>query len=600
MKKIFTLLFMFLMVGSAFGQESGSDTQWLNFLRKGTLSDDPIGGGRTNFTGRFGKTNKDEKGVIVDDPVDGQPALTVTTIAYNYKEQQLDEEGNPVTDVDDNPVYKMKYQKEDGSFVDEILDWDTQFHVSIPHKFKTGEKFKLKFSARADHPVGIYAQAHSTPGNYLDNLSLSGLNLTEEWQDFIFEGTNGEGVDAVDGMQTISFNCNTNKTDVITFYFRFDEFSCNMNDVKLGERILKRETLKYPVPPTEASYTLDMTPMVETLGIDDLKAFLSDATMKMVIKTTDEETGATIETASGAVQALTGAFIDENGMMIDDEAGLNIYMPEEGINGNEVILALYNVSMNLESGKIARATILFEKDNWFYAYNLVLMTPEDYENSNSGSAGTIYSWESTSFGEVTETGGQATFEMGNVDNNENRVNYKNTVAHLSQDFYTLCLNGNKSYIDNTEFENNKTQRIKITLNTPLFGGEQIQMTAYTNKNDISKKSTPFFKFENGTTLFDDNKAFIDLGIESNSEPVMNTYEVPVEAAGSSWFKMSRSQTGTNLFITKLVIVSGESTGITEIKQVNVENSFIYNLAGQRVDDSYKGLVIRNGQKFVQK
>ncbi len=81
---------------------------------------------------------------------------------------------------------------------------------------------------------------------------------------------------------------------------------------------------------------------------------------------------------------------------------------------------------------------------------------------------------------------------------------------------------------------------------------------------------------------------------------MNTYEVPVEAAGSSWFKMSRSQTGTNLFITKLVIVSGESTGIAEIKQVNVENSFIYNLAGQRVDDSYKGLVIRNGQKFVQK
>jgi hypothetical protein len=593
MKKIFTLLFMFLMVGSAFGQESGSDTQWLNFLRKGTLSDDPIGGGKTNFTGRFGKTNRDEKGVVVDDPVDGQPALTVTTIAYNYKEQQLDEEGNPVTDVDDNPVYKMKYQKEDGSFVDEILDWDTQFHVSIPHKFKTGEKFKLKFSARADHPVGIYAQAHSTPGNYLENLSLSGLDLTEEWQDFIFEGTNGEGEDAVDGMQTISFNCNTNKTDVITFYFRFDEFSCNMNDVKLSERILKKETLKYPVPPTEASYTLDMTPMVETLGIDDLKAFLSDATMKMVIKTTDEETGVTVETASGAIQALTGAFIDENGKVIDDEAGLNIYMPEEGINGNEVILALYNVSMNLEAGKIVRATILFEKDNWFYAYNLLLMTPEDYENPNSGSAGTIYSWESPD-GIATETGGKATFECG--DEGENRVNY----YHKDADRYTLSLNGKKTNIDDTEYSKNTSPRIIITLDNPLYGGEQIQVTAYTFKRDASKLSTPFFKFENGTTLFDDSKTYIDLGVEGNTEPVTNTYEVPEEAFGSTWFKMTRSQSATNLFITKLVIVSGESTGIAEIKQVNVENGFIYNLAGQRVDDSYKGLVIRNGQKFVQK
>ena len=64
--------------------------------------------------------------------------------------------------------------------------------------------------------------------------------------------------------------------------------------------------------------------------------------------------------------------------------------------------------------------------------------------------------------------------------------------------------------------------------------------------------------------------------------------------------MSRSQTATNLFITKLVIVSNGATGVSEVKQVKVGNGFVYNLDGQRVDDSYKGIVIKNGQKFIQK
>ena len=77
MKKIFTLLFAFLMAGTASAQD-----KWFNFLRNGTLSEDPVGGKFTNFTGRFGAIGTDDKGVVVDDPVDGKPALTLTTIAF--------------------------------------------------------------------------------------------------------------------------------------------------------------------------------------------------------------------------------------------------------------------------------------------------------------------------------------------------------------------------------------------------------------------------------------------------------------------------------------------------------------------------------------
>ena len=52
-----------------------------------------------------------------------------------------------------------------------------------------------------------------------------------------------------------------------------------------------------------------------------------------------------------------------------------------------------------------------------------------------------------------------------------------------------------------------------------------------------------------------------------------------------------------------IAVNGElPTGIQNIKAATktIENNVIYNLAGQRVNESYKGIVIKNGKKFIQK
>lgn len=45
-----------------------------------------------------------------------------------------------------------------------------------------------------------------------------------------------------------------------------------------------------------------------------------------------------------------------------------------------------------------------------------------------------------------------------------------------------------------------------------------------------------------------------------------------------------------------------ATGITSVEEdnANSKNSAIYNLAGQRVDENYKGLVIQNGKKFIKR
>ena len=43
-----------------------------------------------------------------------------------------------------------------------------------------------------------------------------------------------------------------------------------------------------------------------------------------------------------------------------------------------------------------------------------------------------------------------------------------------------------------------------------------------------------------------------------------------------------------------------TSGIADIKALNQNNSVRYNLAGQRVDASYKGVVIENGKKIILK
>ncbi len=48
------------------------------------------------------------------------------------------------------------------------------------------------------------------------------------------------------------------------------------------------------------------------------------------------------------------------------------------------------------------------------------------------------------------------------------------------------------------------------------------------------------------------------------------------------------------------IFEGTSTGIESVTAVENENAPMYNVAGQLVDDNYKGVVVKNGKKFIKK
>lgn len=62
---------------------------------------------------------------------------------------------------------------------------------------------------------------------------------------------------------------------------------------------------------------------------------------------------------------------------------------------------------------------------------------------------------------------------------------------------------------------------------------------------------------------------------------------------SGWYYVYNITLGSEATIAELA-------GIQGVKAVKADKGLIYNLAGQRVDSSYKGIVIKNGQKAIQK
>ena len=160
----------------------------------------------------------------------------------------------------------------------------------------------------------------------------------------------------------------------------------------------------------------------------------------------------------------------------------------------------------------------------------------------SGEPTVLYSWESPD-GTVVETGGTASYENGN---DPTRLNYP------QKGYYTMCLNGKKANIGDTDGTANAGYML-ITLNEELAEGDEIAITAFTNKSS-SSKSSAYVVFENGDAI--DSGDYTDesnVGLETAGAPITKTITVAAGNAGSKTIKLTRGSTGTNLFITSILL-----------------------------------------------
>jgi hypothetical protein len=95
--------------------------------------------------------------------------------------------------------------------------WDNQFWIQSKHGWTSGLTMKIKFRYKASKNVTVATQCHKqNPSDYLIWHAIGDINFTEDWQTFEKDMAIG---DDMGGTWSIAFQLNQNDKDAIDFYF---------------------------------------------------------------------------------------------------------------------------------------------------------------------------------------------------------------------------------------------------------------------------------------------------------------------------------------------------------------------------------------------
>ena len=296
---------------------------------------------------------------IVNDPIDGQPAYTLTTtVAEEWRDTTINIDG-----TNKSPVPYFTRHREDGVDTVEILKgYTTQLFVGGSHVFKKGEKYHFKMDMRASQETSASAQAHYSPGDYKHWQMLSGsITPNEEWQTYVYEGeiSNNQA-----GTTSIAFNLNewnfnaTENNQPITYYFRNIEYCVNSAEVPESDRVLGSDTVSCAVPvkspdmSVSSEMKVDLTNALQTLGVSSVQE-LMNGRFKVVAKG-DDDTVVPFEISE------LDYFVDGQGLYSDN--GINLFCDLDNADGNVVPFTLFNIDVDTNADTNIATKIYFIKD----------------------------------------------------------------------------------------------------------------------------------------------------------------------------------------------------------------------------------------------
>lgn len=165
-------------------------------------------------------------------------------------------------------------------------------------------------------------------------------------------------------------------------------------------------------------------------------------------------------------------------------------------------------------------------------------------------------------------------------------------------------NGLKAYTIKVDEDNKKVAYTEFTGVVPAgkavlvcgTEGQKYELTPATEKADAA--FTTDLKVSDGTVKSDGTNFYGFTTKDGVSGFVRVAKDVAVPQ-GKGYLQLTGNTAAAPVFYS--INIGGGTTGIGQVEvEKAAENGAIYNLAGQRVDASYKGVVIKNGKKYVNK
>ena len=434
--------------------------------------------------------------------------------------------------------------------------WDNQFWIQSPKSWKEGTQIKVHFRYKASQNAKVPTQIHKQkPSDYLHWNAIGDINFTTEWQEmdkvFTFDNSMGGG-------WSIAFNLNEEVKDPTDFYF--DDLSWQI--MKLDEG--------YFVAGSNPAEGLEY-------DLDNAVEFVYDENEECYVATVGEKNAyvsqVMISTIRGNDAAFKGATLKPEGEIVPGkwldykEASLaKVTLPGVGIWNVFVDPDVRKMSFELVEGSLT------EKPEINPNPTVVVVKGQERDDLSDNSDG------------VREEEG-----------------------------------GTGEAWDNQFF---------IVANRELKAGE-VTVLQFDYVSSVDAKTTTQCHGEPGAYIY--WSCIGDVNFTTEEQPFSKTFTVPAEADGmkSIAFNMAEikgacdytiknivwkledgtesliDQTGTKNFYVKegagtAPYEFGTPSGISNIVTNNTVSTATYNVAGQRVSNDYKGIVIKNGKKYIVK
>jgi len=483
------------------------------------------------------------------------------------KGRNVDDNGawNPfpadIEEVDGSHVFVVHGQVADTE--GDASAWDNQFWIESPKMLKVGSQFKLHFRYKASQDVTTNTQFHhQNPSDYVHWQAIGDIAFTTEWQEY-------DGVvtvpDAATDAWSIAFNLNPNVKDAVNFYI--DDISLSL--MKLDEGLFVAGSN------TDTGIEYDYDNAIELVYDEEMMAYV--ATVGTAGKQDTWVNELMISTVRGNDRAFKSSTIQPSGVIDGTEETWLNYTNASNYKIKLPAAGVWKVSVDTEAMQVNFFKVEGDENKEPIEINpnptVVVVHGQERDDLTDGSDGTINEeeggtgqpWDNQFFivANRTLSAGEVTvLEFKYVANKEARTT---TQCHAAPGAYLHW-----SAIGDVNFTTEE-QSFSTTFTVPTEA-DGMQSIAF-NMAEIREACD--------YTIKD-----VVWKLQDNTESLIN------QTGAENFIVKEGAGTEPHMF--------DDGTGISSVVTNKTASNATYNLAGQRVSDNYKGIVIKNGKKVIMK
>lgn len=441
------------------------------------------------------------------------------------------------------------------------IQWSNQFWIQSPKSWKTGTKVKIKFRCKAEKAATVSTQIHQkNPSIYLHYVGIGDVSITEEWQEIektiTFDGSQGGG-------WSLAFNLTANLQEPNVFYF--DDLSWQTMVLDEGLFVASSNTK------TGIEYDLDNA---AEFGDSEEEGVL-EATVGTEGKEDTWVNELMISTVRGEDSAFKGGTIKPTGTIVSGEwigytdgSNAKIKLPAAGV---------WNILVDPNTKEICFTKIEGEEDQLpieiipnptevvVNAVERDWLTADNDGNPREEQVGDGQTWDNQFFIKANRAlaAGEATvIEFDYVATKEAR----STTQCQGEPGQYMHWNAIGDVNFTTE-EQHFTKSFTVPAEADGMLSLSFDMAVIKDACDYTIKNVVW-------------------KLEDDSESLIN-----MEGSENFYVKIGA---GTAPYQYDATAINGV------VVKKSAASSAIYNIAGQRVSKSYKGIVVKDGKKYLVK